>query len=127
MKTAIFFAALFMIASSILMIASSAFAGQLSPANAKHFVEATTVTPEYQERFYSPAEPGFDDVLALFSRKKRMMIENDKVRGITNAAGIVYVAYKDGTYLVVGAAHDVAGWMGQAPSDGINLFEASNS
>lgn len=107
----------------VFVFCSTAQAGQLSHKDAEHFVEAMQLTPEYQERFYGTAEPGFDDLVDLFALKKKMMFERSNVRGITNSQEIVYLSHVDGTYTVIAPMHSVLIWLGIQQDTGINLFD----
>lgn len=109
--------------SLLFVLSGTVTAGELSRKDAEHFLASMQLTPEYRERFYGAAEPGFEDLIDLISRKKKTMFERSKVRGITNSQEIVYLAHEDGTYTVIAPMHSVAGWMGMAPETGVNLFE----
>lgn len=77
-------------------------------------MEALKTDEARPERFYGIDEPGFADFLRMIERRaKRMFSYDGQVRGITNAKGLVFIAFEDGHFAIVRQMETIQTWVNE--------------
>jgi len=105
-------------AVSVVVLVLFIYSGFSNASRAKQsYAQATaalTADAEHPERFYGIENSGFSDFMRMIDQKaKRLFSGEGQVRGITNANGLVFVAFDDGHFAIVRKMETVQEWVKQ--------------